>query len=612
MQQRNRNKQMLFGMVVLVSVCLRGIHLGIPIGNDFHAFRQTQTAITIQNYFRDGWSLFHYETPVFGKPWQALMECPIYQTAVYAVMRLFGQTDIDFWCRAVSLAVFYGSAWMLKKTADLFVKGDAGLFICSVYLLSAFNIYWSRAAMIDFMSVLFALLYVWGLYGWLLAGKKKAYGIGLAAGCLGYLLKATTMFPYVYLLVLVISTRLCREVGQSGEKQAHRRICCYLRQNWKRMLLLANICIVPAAAGAFWTAYADAVKKQSEYTAWLASASLSAWNYGTWEQKCEIQNWKVIIERLYSFFGGGIVFCALLAGYLVVFRKRNVLALAYSFAACIFAIGTLFNLYYVHDYYFMAVSPLVCSFIGILLFEIKEAVWQDGNAGKVCFGILCAVFVSAQMKSGQPYLDGIFYGNKEANSLAGYVQEITDEDECLVIEGQDWNPATLYYAGRKGFMVKMAEWLAQDSFFDFINQDQYTTLVAHSMTAVEAFAKRYSRLVQYPGKAGAYVYKFNEKPATGEEAPVLHGKIDAVQMDTEYAVTGCGAGDIAIRYEDTGVSRKIRVEITDSEGNVMSDEVCLPTGCGQVFYRIRALCQNPAAIKFSSEDSEIKGLCIEY
>ena len=120
MQQRNRNKQMLFGMVVLVSVFLRGIHLGIPIGNDFHAFRQTQTAITIQNYFRDGWSLFHYETPVFGKPWQAMMECPIYQTAVYAVMRLFGQTDIDFWCRAVSLAVFYGSAWMLKKTADLF------------------------------------------------------------------------------------------------------------------------------------------------------------------------------------------------------------------------------------------------------------------------------------------------------------------------------------------------------------------------------------------------------------------------------------------------------------------------------------------------------------
>ncbi len=99
MQQESRKKKKVFGSVVFVSLLMRVINLDIPIGNDLHAFRQTQTAMTVQNYFQEGWSLFHYKTPVFGEPWQVLMECPIYQTAVYAVMRVLNLSDTDFGCR---------------------------------------------------------------------------------------------------------------------------------------------------------------------------------------------------------------------------------------------------------------------------------------------------------------------------------------------------------------------------------------------------------------------------------------------------------------------------------------------------------------------------------
>lgn len=68
MQQENRNQKVRFAMAVLVSFLIRIVNLDIPIGNDMHAFRQTQTALTVQNYLRDGWSLLHYETPVFGLP----------------------------------------------------------------------------------------------------------------------------------------------------------------------------------------------------------------------------------------------------------------------------------------------------------------------------------------------------------------------------------------------------------------------------------------------------------------------------------------------------------------------------------------------------------------
>ncbi|MDE7311840.1 MAG: hypothetical protein K2N87_09560 [Eubacterium sp.] len=604
MQQEGRNKKAVFGMVVLVSFFIRIIHLDLPIGNDMHAFRQTQTAMAVQNYFRDGWSLFHYETPLFGAPWQVLMECPIYQTVVYVFMRVFRPSNIDFGCRAVSLLTFYLSAGMLKKVAGMFVKGDAPIYVCCVYLLAVFNIYWSRAAMIDYMSVLFALIYVWGLYGWLLDGKRSKYCIGLFFGCLGYLLKATTMFPYVYLLMFSIPLLLIREIQQREEKMS---ICIYsyLQKNRKRLLLLLAICIIPAVVGGLWTSYADYIKSRSEYTAWLSSANLSSWNYGTFAQKCDISQWQAITERLYGFFGGSIIFCILLAGGgIAIFRKREISALVFSFLSCILTIFTLFNLYYVHDYYLMAVSPLVCMFIGILLAGIKDSVWQEGNTGKICFGILCAAMLCLQIEYNQPYMDGMIQGNKETSALAGYIRQVTKEDELVVIEGEDWSPVTLYYAQRKGFMVKMAEWLSDSRLFAFLQKDHYTTLAAHSLDTAGIFAQYYDVVVQYPGSPDGYVYKFYN----GVEAQeiVSRSRTYDLQADcgTDMAL-GWDADYMQIHYEDTGISRQVAVEVTDRQGNVIAGKINLPAGCREIYYKISELCDAPVKARILAGEETV-------
>lgn len=598
MQQevRSNKKKIVFGMVVFVSLFVRMIQLDLPIGNDMHAFRQTQTAITIQNYFRDGWSLLHYQTPMFGEPWQVLMECPIYQTVVYLFMRLLRLSNIDFGCRVVSILTFYFSAVMLKKVAGMFVKENASVFICCVYLLSAFNIYWSRAAMIDFMSVLFALTYVWGLYGWLLDGQRRKYCIGLVFGCLGYLLKATTMFPYVYLLIFFIVSLLMKEIRQNDGKMSI-CICRFLQKNRKRMLLLFLICIIPAAVGGLWTFYADSVKSKSIYTQWLTSANLSSWNYGTFTQKCDIHFWQAIMERLYCFFGGSILFCIFLAGGgIFVYRKREASVLIYSFVSCILTIITLFNLYYIHDYYLMAISPLVCMFIGIMLFEIKELTWQKGNTGKICFGILCAVMLCLQVECNQPYIDGILHGTKETSGISRYIRQATKEDELVVIEGEDWNPVTLYYAQRKGFMVKNPEWLLDEKLFDFLRKDHYTTLIAHSIDTAGIFAQYYDLVVQYPSSPDGYLYKFYQT-ADAEEI-IKNSRNYEIQMDQAAGpVLDWDADYMQIHYEDTGVSRQIFIEVISQDGNILTDKLNLPAGCGQIYYKISELCDKPAKVK---------------
>jgi len=96
------------GLIIIWTFFLRLTDIVIiPIANEQYAFRQSETAIVIQNYFHEGWSLFHYQIPVFGEPWTTcIFECPIYQTVIYVIMRFFHQTDIDLWGGIAVLSFF--------------------------------------------------------------------------------------------------------------------------------------------------------------------------------------------------------------------------------------------------------------------------------------------------------------------------------------------------------------------------------------------------------------------------------------------------------------------------------------------------------------------------
>ena len=274
---------------LILSFLLRIQNLWFPVGGDFHSSRQTQTAITIQNYFHDGFSFFRYEMPIFGRPWRVPLEFPIYQSVVYFVMKLLHKTNIDVWCRIVSLCIFYFSVLVLKKVSDLIVDKKTSYVICTVYLFAPFTILWSRAAMIDYMSVLFALIYVWGLYSWLTQGRKT-YIVTLLFGCLAYLQKATTMFPYVFFLAFLILGYFYKEIHNQYQRVTLYAIWEYCMKNKVRIFILAFLCILPIIPGVCWIKYADAVKNQSVFTRDLTSNMLKSWNYGTWEQKLTLYN----------------------------------------------------------------------------------------------------------------------------------------------------------------------------------------------------------------------------------------------------------------------------------------------------------------------------------
>ncbi|MCM1038228.1 MAG: glycosyltransferase family 39 protein [Ruminococcus sp.] len=494
------------------------------------------------------------------------MEFPIYQSVVYFIMKILHKTNIDVWCRLVSLATFYLSVFVLKKVADLVIDKKSAYCSCLIYLFAPFTILWSRAAMIDYMSVLFALIYVWGLYSWLVKGKKTII-ITLLFGCMGYLLKVTTMFPYIFFLAYLIIRYFYEEIIKYSGKFTLHTIFAYIGRNKVRIIILAVLCILPVISGVCWIRYADAVKEQSVFTSEFTSEALRSWNYGTMEQKLQISNWSIVLRRLVQYIGGVPVAGCLILLYLFLGKRRNLSIVISCTAASILTIFILFNLYDFHDYYFIALTPMLSMIYGVMLFTGIEKLFSAGNWGKTGVLVLVFVIIFAEGRTNAVYLKyAITKEERGADAdwliaLGSYVGSITEPDERIVTQGE-YAIATLpYYADRKAMMI-IAPY--DETFYtDFLQQDNYTTLVEPLPSSlIGELAKYYEIIIQYPGTAGRDIYKFYHT------------------LPTKYENL------IKIRYSHVEEQMTVAVEFVNSEGKSFTDSINLLVDKDEIYYNI--------------------------
>jgi hypothetical protein len=126
---------------------------------DAHAFRQTQTAISVF-YLLKGSPWLAYETPVLGVPWSIPMEFPLYQGIVAILVKLF-QTPIDQTGRFVSAFFFYLSLIPIYVILSYLQVARAfrWLFL-SLFLASPLYLFWARTFMIESTALFFSLAYL--------------------------------------------------------------------------------------------------------------------------------------------------------------------------------------------------------------------------------------------------------------------------------------------------------------------------------------------------------------------------------------------------------------------------------------------------------------------
>src|SRR4029453_473107 len=129
-------------------------------------------AFTVWCFLREGVSWLHPQLPVYGPPWQGPFEFPLFQGAAGLGARVT-PLDLAPACRLTNLLYFYASALVLfllcRKVSG---KNGAATAVLLVYLWSPFTLLWSRASMIEFAAVTFALAYVYAVLCWLGNGGR--------------------------------------------------------------------------------------------------------------------------------------------------------------------------------------------------------------------------------------------------------------------------------------------------------------------------------------------------------------------------------------------------------------------------------------------------------
>lgn len=399
-------------------------------------FRQAQTAITIDAMKRDGFRL-DYATPVLGKPWSIPMEFPVYQ---WLAARLSSATEIPVVQagRWVSLIGFYLSLpalLLLLRTAGL--RWSEACFALLPVLASPVYLFYSRTVLIE--SLAFACS------AWFLACALRYHhdrNVGWLAGAwlagaLAVLVKVTTWAAFAVPWALVLGWTWWR--AETGKTRA---LGPALRQT-------ALVALPLVAVAEWWVWMADRIKAHNPLANFLLSKNLTEFTFGPLRQRVSPEYW----ERLFSFWTQGIMpwwgLAAILAGWLLVApRWRWLIAAA---VAGFIAVQLVFaNLYFIHDHYYYACSAFLALAAGLVVCGLWEAAGVRRWLG---VALLPALLVGQAHAYATHFYRIQTTMNLGDTGLVSVICDLTEPNDVLVIQGDDWDATIPFHAGRRALMI---------------------------------------------------------------------------------------------------------------------------------------------------------------
>ena len=458
----SNKKAMLKILLIFISIIIRLINIQMPLVEGYAGQRQTFTTLPVQTWLQiGGVDMIHYQIPILGEPWRIPYEFPIYQVSGYFTFKILlglGVTqNLDVAMRITSIAWFYLSAFFfyifLKKI--FYDKEDRTFLACSAlafYLFLPFSVLFSRVVLIDVCAMCFGIIYSYYFYLLMTEGfshfKFLKLIVTIMIGIMGYLTKVTSMIP-VTIFLACIGLRYLYIEGR-------------LKWNWivqKESLLyyfkLILATLIPVVPGVIWIKYADLVKTNAGLSV-LTSEGLRDFNFGTWEQKTDLKNYGVILVRLNEVFP--IIIFLVLIMLLLYLKSDSGKREFMIISSCIAIMGTIFvifNLFYCHTYYFIAIFPFLCIILGISVTKIKEFVQAIpfNKVLKICIIMACTVVtISMSVIELKDEFEGS-EGSRHHLYIGRAVKSLTSKEDIFILFNWGWDSTIPYYAERKAICV---------------------------------------------------------------------------------------------------------------------------------------------------------------
>ncbi|MDB4474854.1 hypothetical protein N9023_07585, partial [Opitutaceae bacterium] len=417
---------LIFGFALGVFCWVVGLGWSNP-PTDSHAGRQTQTAITAQLLHENGLSPL---TPFngLGPPWNIPMEFPTYQIAT-ATLANFTGGDIITAGRLTAVLgalLVLPAMWLLLGRLQL--SPNERLFICALLFSSPLWLHFSRSILIETWATSLALWWLAALVESLHQPDNRRWLItAVIIGILAALTKVTSFA--VVLPVGALVTWLLPK-----------------RTFLKRLPVSALATLPGILAAVFWTRQSDAIKHAHPFADFLTSENLRTWNWGTLAQRLSPEWWQRWAEHLTQVLSIGLY--VLVAIGLVKGTSNIRFGIGAALLAAITGPLAFANLYYVHNYYFIAVAPALAIAVGLGVVSLSRMLMSK-RWGKILItagltGIICL--------QAHAFLNGFGHGQTLDRPLPEFgklLREISTPRDNIAIIGREWDPLLTYTTNRK-------------------------------------------------------------------------------------------------------------------------------------------------------------------
>jgi hypothetical protein len=399
--------------------------------NEMHAFRQTQTTFVALEYARRGINPLHTPLPVFGPNSDVPMEFPLVQAMAAVLIRM--GVGADSAMRIIGLAGFQAAAILLAVLVFRWHSQLAAIMVVALFEFSPFALAWGGAALIDFPAAAFSLGMVVGLDSWFRTSSHVGLPLGVLSGWLAFLVKATT--PPAWCVLVAVSA-----------------LTAYMStRSWGRIAtgFLAGPA-VGTAIGVAWIRYGDSVKARNPLTQFLISGTMHNWNFGTLDQRLDQHAYVPALLRVSSEIAGPLALGLALAVFGIIVAPTKIERIRrggwLATAAC--APMLFFNLYKVHNYYLIGIFPAIIAAVGIGIVAVAQRI-------RVKDSVVAAVGTAVVVLGSAVPQDIAQWATSPIPNPGGErIRSATRPDDLIITVGCDWDPTTLYFADRRGLMLR--------------------------------------------------------------------------------------------------------------------------------------------------------------
>ncbi len=418
-----------------------------------HEFRQAQTAMIAEYIDQQNNFSLRYQTPIFGKPWQAPLEFPLYQWAVVAVSRATGWPHPES-ARAVGVASLY-----LALPALYLLLGRAGLkpvrrlLPLALVLATPVYIFYSRSFLMDVTTMMFS---AWFLACFVEAMKTRRLGWLVAASLTGTaagLIKSLVFFVWLFPAFLFGAWCLWQDFR---EKRGGRAMV-------ETMVWGVGAVVAPAVAVTWWVRFTDAIKEENPSTVFMTSKNLTEGNFGMYELGARVsrETWHWLLECWSQAIAQPWVIGVLVLGGAAMLRgeRWRVLGAAGLFLAA----QMMFPYAYAYqDYYFIAAAVFVVCAFGFVVngcFGLR--------APRVLRWVLVLLpFAPMYHAYAQYYFEMQRLRSYGGTGLTHALRDYMPKGSVVIVAGTDWSAIIPYYSKLRALMIRHG----LESNFDYLQQ----------------------------------------------------------------------------------------------------------------------------------------------